>query len=182
MKTVFSILYYVVALGALALGLLLVLLQSSLIPGYEVRIVQSGSMEPAISTGSVVVVKQETSYSEGQVITFGGQERGSLPTTHRIIGTEIVAGDLVFVTKGDANAEADIDPVAADTVRGRVLLAIPTLGYLLDFARQPLGFALLIGLPALLIVTEEAGKIWTAVQQERGRKEEAHEEDESTTT
>jgi signal peptidase len=180
-KAIFSILYYVVAFGALALGLLLVLLQSSLIPGYEVRIVQSGSMEPAISTGSVVIVKAQTSYKDGDVITFGGEERRSLPTTHRIIGTEIVAGELVFITKGDANAEADVDPIAADTVRGKVLLAIPVLGYLLDFARQPLGFALLIGLPALLIVTEEAGKIWTVIQQERGRKEETGEGNDTAT-
>jgi signal peptidase len=170
-KAFFTILYYVVALGALGLGLLLVLLQSSLIPGFEVRIVQSGSMEPAISTGSVVVVQAQDTYVVDQVVTFGGVERGSIPTTHRIIGTELIAGELVFITKGDANPEADVDPVVATDIRGRVLLAIPALGYLLDFARQPLGFALLIGLPALLIVVEEAGKIWTAVQAERRRKE-----------
>lgn len=169
-------------MGALALGLLLVLLQSSLIPGYEVRIVQSGSMEPAISTGSVVVLKKMPSYTEGQVITFGGEARGSIPTTHRIIGTEVVGGELVFITKGDANPEADVDPVEASSVRGAVLVTIPALGYLLDFARQPIGFALLIGLPALLIVTEEVGKIWTAVQQQRRPEEEENKDSTPPTT
>lgn len=170
-KNFFTIFYYVIAALALSLGLLLVLLQSSIIPGFEVRIVQSGSMEPAISTGSVVVVHKLSAYSDGQVVTFGGETRGSIPTTHRIISTEVIEGELVYFTKGDANPEADVDPVKAEDIRGAVTLSLPYLGYLLDFARQPLGFALLIGLPAFLIVFEEAGKIWTAVGDERRRKE-----------
>jgi signal peptidase len=176
-KTFFSIFYYVVAIGALTLGLLLVLLQTSIIPGFEVRIVQSGSMEPAISTGSVVVVRDLEVYTEGQIVTFGGTTRNSIPTTHRIIGTEVIAGNLVFITKGDANAEADIDPLKPQDIRGAVVLSLPYLGYLLDFARQPLGFALLIGLPALLIVVEEVGKIWAAIGQERRRRDEKTTED-----
>lgn len=177
MKTFFTIFYYTVALGALSVGLLLVLLQSSIVPGFEVRIVQSGSMEPAISTGSVVIVRERGTYTDGQVVTFGGDSRNSIPTTHRIMSTQVIGGELVYITKGDANPEADVDPVPAESIRGAVVLAIPYLGFLLDFARQPLGFALLIGLPALLIVVEEVGKIWSVVGQERRRKEEEVTED-----
>ncbi len=43
------------------------------IPGnYKLLIVQSGSMEPNIHTGSVVVVKPAENYKAGDVITFSG--------------------------------------------------------------------------------------------------------------
>ncbi len=171
MKIFFNTFYYLVAFGALSLGLLLVLLQSSIVPGYEVRIVQSGSMEPAISTGSVVVIQKKDSYLVGQVVTFGEQTQNSIPTTHRIISTEVQDGKLVYLTKGDANEEVDVDQVALSDIRGVVLFTIPALGFLLDFARQPAGFALLIGLPAALIIFEEISKIVAAVREEKRKKE-----------
>ncbi len=172
MKIFFNTFYYLVAFGALSLGLLLVLLQSSIVPGYEVRIVQSGSMEPAISTGNVVVIQKKDSYLVGQVVTFGEQTQNGIPTTHRIISTEVQNGELVYLTKGDANEEVDVDPVSEGDIRGAVWFTIPALGFLLDFARQPAGFALLIGLPAALIIFEEISKIVAAVKQERRKKEE----------
>lgn len=172
MKLIFNIFYYIVALGALSLGLLLVLLQSSVVPGYEVRIVQSGSMEPAITTGSVVVIQKKDAYVEGQVVTFGAETSNSIPTTHRIVGTEVQNGELVYLTQGDANEEVDAQAITKDDVRGVVLFTIPALGFLLDFARQPLGFALLIGVPALVIIFEEVSKIVAAVRVEKAKKEE----------
>lgn len=172
MKIFFNTFYYLVACGALLLGLLLVLLQSSIVPGYEVRIVQSGSMEPTISTGSVVVIQKRDNYLEDQVVTFGEQTKNSIPTTHRIVSTEVQNGELVYLTKGDVNEEVDVDPVRKENIRGVVLFTIPALGFLLDFARQPAGFALLIGLPAALIIFEEVSKIVAAVRQERRKKEE----------
>lgn len=177
MKYIFNIFYYVIATGALSLGLFLVLMQTSIIPGFEVRIVQSGSMEPAISTGSVVVIQKKDTYLEGQVVTFGGQTANSIPTTHRIMSTEVQNGELVYLTKGDANDAVDIESVAVDEIRGLVLFTIPALGFLLDFARQPVGFALLIGLPAALIIFEEVGKIVAAIRQERSKKEDGEVDD-----
>jgi signal peptidase len=170
-KAFLNIFYYIVAGGALTLGLLLVLLQTSVIPGFQVLIVQSGSMEPAIHTGSVVVLQAKAKYEEGQVVTFGAVAT-KVPTTHRIVGSKIEAGELVFVTKGDANDEVDVELLKPENIRGLVLFSIPVLGYLLDFAKQPMGFALLIGLPAALIIFEEVGKIVEAVKRERRKEEE----------
>ena len=177
MKIFFNTFYYLVAFVALSLGLLLVLLQSSIVPGFEVRIVQSGSMEPAISTGSVVVIQKKDAYLVGEVVTFGEQTKNSIPTTHRIVSTEVQNGELVYLTKGDANGEADVDPVTEEDIRGAVWFTIPALGFLLDFARQPAGFALLIGLPATLIIFEEISKIVAAVRQEKRKREEGESED-----
>ncbi len=138
------------------------------LPQLEVKIVKSGSMEPSIMTGGVVVVAPAPAYQNGEVITFADQN-ASIPTTHRIVETYAENGQTWFVTKGDANDSVDALPVAEGEVVGRVLLTVPYVGFLFDFARQPLGFALLIVLPALLIVLGEVEKIWREILVMRGR-------------
>lgn len=168
MQHVLTYSYYIVVGAALVLGVLLVLLQTSLLPGYEVRIVQSGSMEPAITTGSLVLIQAAESYPVGEVITY--QRPGeAVPTTHRIVRDGLERGELVYYTQGDANESVDPQPVPRAAVLGRVAFAVPFLGFLLDFARQPLGFILLVGIPALFIVIEEGGVIWRELR--KGRKE-----------
>jgi len=169
-----KILYYSLVTGAFALVLLLVLVQTSLIPGYQARIVQSGSMEPAISTGALVVMHEQDRYEVDDIITFT-TSGSDIPTTHRIMEDGLQQGELVYYTKGDANNDGDPEPVTLGQILGRVLFSIPYLGYLLDFARQPLGFALLIGIPALLIAVEEVGSI---IKEFRKRKPEESEESE----
>ncbi len=168
MQTLLKLGYYLLALSVLVFGMLLVLIQTQVLSGYEVRIVQSGSMEPALTTGSVVLIREQASYLVGDIITYGDERSGSLPTTHRIVADQLQEGKIAFTTKGDANDSEDQSVTSLESVRGKVILDIPYLGYLLDFARQPLGFALLIGVPAGLIVFEEVGSIWSAV---RNRKE-----------
>ena len=181
MQQIFTIGYYILAIGALAIGALLVLLQTSVIPGYEVLIVQSGSMEPAIWTGSVVVVRAQERYDVGDIITFGTGGTDQIPTTHRITADTLQAGQLAYLTKGDANDAPDPQPVPITAVRGRVVLSIPILGYLLDFARQPIGFALLIGVPALVIVFEEVSTIYGALRRRPAAETEAVIESTTTT-
>ncbi len=132
----------------------------------ELRIVESGSMEPAIMTGAMIVVRPAESYAVGDVIMF--KDRGArVPTTHRIVDTYSEGGRTWFVTKGDANEEADTGAVAPSDVIGTVAIAVPRVGFVLDFARQPLGFMLLIVLPAGLIVLSELEKIWRELRRRR---------------
>jgi len=170
MEKLTKIAYYALIGVAIALGALLLLVQTPVISGFEVKIVQSGSMEPAIATGALVLVQAQDRYEVEEVITFTTGGEGDIPTTHRIIEDRLQAGELVYVTKGDANNDADPEPVAPGDIIGRVILAIPFLGYLLDFARQPLGFFLLIGIPALLIFFEEVSNIVTEVKRTRQEK------------
>lgn len=158
MSKLLNIGYYIFVLGVLTLGVLLVLLQTSLLSGYEVKIVQSGSMEPVLKTGGVVLVKKLPTYVVGDIITFT-TPNSDTPTTHRLISSEINEGQLQFATKGDANDSADVELVAPQQIIGKVIFHVPYLGFLLDFARQPLGFVLLIVLPALVVIYEEAVNI-----------------------
>lgn len=148
-STIFYIIFvtFIVGIAGLLLGTMLP------IPGsLELKIVKSGSMEPQIPTGALVVVRHAEPYVKGDIITFGKDSKNDIPTTHRIIA---INPDGSFMTKGDANEEADANPAARGDVIGKVLLSIPGAGFVLDFARTKLGFALLIGIPATLVILEE---------------------------
>ena len=139
------------------------------IPGnYKLLIVQSGSMEPAIKTGSVVVVKPADSYKSGDIITFedSGKDR---TTTHRIMDMEVVSGQTYYVTQGDANNAEDSSKVSENKVIGKVLTSVPYAGYILAAAKEPIGFILLVIVPCAIIILEEIGKIWKEVK--RGKEE-----------
>ena len=150
---------YTVLIAALILVVLLLLATKLPIPGnWHVYIVQSGSMEPTIKTGSIVIVKPEASYHAGDIITFSSRGN-SVPITHRIVEAEQSGAGSQFITRGDANDAADLQSVANRQVLGKVVLAIPYLGYGIAAAKQPFGFLAIIIIPALLIIWEEAGKI-----------------------
>lgn len=135
-------------------------------PDAEVKIVKSGSMEPTIMTGAAVLIVAEPVYEIGDVITFT-DTNASIPTTHRIIAREVREGETIFITQGDANEDPDIAPVYTHQILGRVVLDIPYVGFIFDFARQPLGFTLLVGIPALLIIIDEVEKIVAEIRRRR---------------
>ncbi|MGM0214891.1 signal peptidase I [Enterococcus sp. AZ109] len=106
--------------------------------GYGYAVVASGSMEPALSLGDLVVVHQEDTYKVGDVITFI-QEEDTRTTTHRIIAMDTEQ----FTTQGDANNVADA-PIVADQIFGRVVFSLPWIGYLIQFVTTPLGILVVI--------------------------------------
>lgn len=121
----------------------------------EIKIVKSGSMEPAIRTGSIVITKPEAVYNVGDIVTFGEDKNGSIPTTHRIVAIRN-EGDISFMTtKGDANPKIDPEETNTNEIIGKVIFTLPYAGYILDFARQPKGFILLIGIPAGVVILYE---------------------------
>jgi signal peptidase I len=123
-------------------------------------------MEPAIMTGSLVVVVPKENYQLNEVVTFKSTS-AEVPTTHRIVNIEEREGTLWFTTKGDANEEADTAVTPLSSLIGKVVVAVPYVGFVLDFARQPLGFTFLIVLPALMIIFGEIEKIWKEIRKKR---------------
>lgn len=170
MKTLFNAIYY--AFVAAIIGITILLISSMVpIPGnIKVKIVKSGSMEPAIRTGGVVVIMPSSKYVIGDIITFGKDTKTQIPTTHRVIGIDGTGSLEAFTTKGDANDSQDPEPARIGEVQGKVILTVPFLGYILDFAKKPLGFVLLVGVPALLIIFDEMAKIFTEVKKLKRKK------------
>ena len=141
------------------------------IPGHiSLKIVKSGSMEPAIMTGSIVIVQPKPDYAVGDIITFGEDTKTQIPTTHRIASQRIDAGVTYYATKGDANNAPDGGEIRKDQVVGNVIFVIPYAGYVLNFARQPLGFTLMIAVPAGIIILDESIRIFREVMDLRRKK------------
>lgn len=118
--------------------------------------VQTGSMEPSIRVGDLVVVNSVPDYVVGDVITFT-QSPGQIDTvTHRIVG---INENGTFVTRGDANASADQKSVSRANIIGRVDTTIPYAGYLFGVIATPLGILLAVYIPALWIVGDEVRRL-----------------------
>jgi len=128
--------------------------------GWRVDTVLSGSMEPALKVGGVLVtcpVKAEE-IEEGDIITFYSSMTGEL-TSHRVIGIDHDS-PRYFHTKGDANEDADPFRVSAENVVGKKFFHIPWLGYLTLFVKTRLGFLLALCIPALIVIGMEIKNIW----------------------
>lgn len=116
------------------------------------------------------MVKPSSTYKVNDVITFGKDTRTQIPTTHRIVKIEGEGPLRTFTTKGDANDSEDSQVTRLDEINGKVILTVPYLGYILDFAKKPIGFAILVGLPAVFIIFEEIMKIVNEVKLIRRKK------------
>lgn len=165
-----TIIFWIFGVVITTLSVLLIATTFKFTGDYEILIVQSGSMEPTIKTGSIVLVKPIEKYRVGDIITFGANTRATIPTTHRLHAERVVSGELLYTTKGDVNEDPDPQEIRKQDIIGKVLFSLPYIGYLLDFARKPWGFALLIGLPAGIVIFDEIGKIWKEVAVYRRKK------------
>ena len=168
---IFKIIYYIFLAFIGAIALLLIVSVFPITGNYKLMIVQSGSMTPAIKMGSVVVAKPAENYQIGDVITFGPYTRTQAPTTHRIYDIKVTDGNPVYITKGDANNAPDQREITKRDIVGKVLFSIPYLGYAVDFAKRPLGFSLIIIVPAALIIIDEIKNIYGEIKKKKPKTE-----------
>jgi len=120
------------ALGLVALIAALVFVVPMVIGAQRYTIV-SGSMEPGIPVGSLVVVqpRQIDDVGMGDVITFQLESGESAVATHRVVGEGRTGdGERLLVTQGDANSTADSAPVQAAQLRGVLVYTVPLLGWM----------------------------------------------------
>ncbi len=120
--------------------------------GVGAAVVISGSMEPELSVGDLIIVREADEYCVGQTVVF---ETGGSLIVHEIIRIE---KDGKLITKGAANNTED-PPILPKDVRGRVVLAIPFVGYVLDVLRSLPGTLGIIGLSLFLYLRSWRGEI-----------------------
>lgn len=168
-----------VVIAALAVIALTTVVSALEIPnGIRLYTVQSGSMAPAISAGSIVLVKPVAEYNEGDVITFKSPaerhlERPTTTTTHRIYKVNQINDGVEYVTKGDFNPSPDSVPVTWDLILGKVLFSVPLIGYPVAFAKTVPGLVILIVIPATILIYGEIINIKkeiVRIRQERKEK------------
>jgi signal peptidase len=121
--------------------------------GFATAIVLTGSMEPNISAGDMIIIHEQDDYNERQVIVYMS---GTTAVTHRIISKGIdEQGKTFYVTQGDAN-NVDDGEIPSEAVVGRVILTLPGIGNLQKLLQTPQGFLILTLIVAALIVLPDA--------------------------
>ena len=122
--------------------------------GVQVYGVLTGSMAPAIPTGSMIYVTRVDTKDlrVNDVITFSISP--NVIATHRIV--EVVHDEtspliVRYRTKGDANNDVDASLVTASNVIGKVMFSIPFMGYIANYIQQPPGIYVAILVCGLMI-------------------------------
>jgi signal peptidase len=112
--------------------------------GYSSAVVITGSMADTINVNDYIIIKEESEYLAGDIITF--QQDGTI-ITHRIV--EVTENG--FITKGDANNTCD-DEITLEQIEGKVVAVIPNLGDIIYFFKTSTGIYMLIGIGVILLI------------------------------
>lgn len=137
----------------------------------------TGSMEPAIPVHSFIVTEavDPESLQVGDIITFRSTEsklEGAL-NTHRITSVYEEGGQLMFHTKGDANAVEDSEPVSSINVVGRVVFISAALGTVVSLFSNPLVFFPFVVVPLVLLLGFELVKLVKSTKEVARAEDEA---------
>lgn len=135
-------------------------------------VIQSGSMEPTIMTGDMIVDRTDRAFGVDTIVTFKDPQNNTI--THRIIKIDKSdTGSLGFITKGDNNEDPDGYVTPPSNVLGTWWFTIPKLGYILVYARSFLGITVIVSLFAGWIVSEQ---VWNYLRKKQAAQEEASSE------
>jgi len=120
--------------------------------GYTPLVIDTGSMSPEFEAGDLAVIKT-TDMPErlrvGQIICY---KTGKVYITHRIDHIEYAdSGELMYVTKGDANNVPDTVRVAPSQILGVYEHHLDGVGSFVLFLQSPLGMATCVVLPAIAL-------------------------------
>lgn len=125
------------------------------INGYALLEVVSGSMEPTILKGDMIVINTKNkNYKENDIITFRGKEGEFV--THRIMSID----EDMMITKGDNNNTED-DPISTKSIVGKYVTKINGGGRILSSFKNPFTMVMIfvIGLlGCILLSTDSDGK------------------------
>ena len=143
--------YLILSILAVAVGVNVFALNASRLAGNAVpmpfgvgaSVVLSGSMEPALSVGDLLIVRAQKSYETGDIVIY---QSGSMPVVHRIVSIS----DEALITRGDANnANDEAFPITA--IRGEVIAVIPLVGYAVWVLKSPVAVVIMLAAAVLLV-------------------------------
>lgn len=125
--------------------------------GYSIFRVSSGSMEPELKVGDIIldkVVENPEDLKVGDVITFKSDDYGDLLVTHKVIKAPYEDnGKLMLQTKGVAN-ELEDKPISTDKVKGIMICKVDYLDTVYNVFLSPWGLLILIALIVIIFFDE----------------------------
>lgn len=132
--------------------------------GYSLYTVETGSMEPTIPTGALIIGKEipPKDIKKGDIITFALAG----VVTHRVVEVNYDADTdyYSFVTKGDANETNDPNPVPGINVLSVVKASFPFVGETIKFFKPPGAGLLIVVAIGMLIVFIEGSRMYRALR------------------
>jgi signal peptidase len=109
--------------------------------------VESGSMEPVLYRGDLVVVRavDPMTLQVGDIVIYNRTSNpNEVPIVHRIIAIQDIGGELHFTTKGDNNPGPDDDMRTTADIRAKVIGSVRYLGFITLLLLSPSGFTSII--------------------------------------
>ena len=118
--------------------------------------ISSGSMEPTLPVGTIVLEVPADQLQKGDIITFL-QDGQASPTTHTFVGFDDDGG---LMTMGDANPTPDVrdTPLTVADVKGKVFAQIMIFVPSFWLSTKGLGVILLAAAGAFLFLTRDKKK------------------------
>ena len=107
------------------------------IAGNAVLVVITGSMEPEIMAGELIVIREVKNYQVGDIVTYREDENYLI--THRIIEKQ----DNYLVTKGDNNNLTD-NPIHQNQIEGKVIFHSKICGFFVLYLLKPITLLLIL--------------------------------------
>ena len=125
--------------------------------GYSIFRVSSGSMEPELMVGDIILDKTVDNPEDlkvGDVITFKSSDYGDMLVTHKVIKAPYEEnGKLMLQTKGIAN-EVEDKPICVDNVKGIMICKVDYLDTVYNVFLSPWGLLILIALIVIIFFDE----------------------------
>ena len=163
-----NILSILIIVCAVATLMVVVLTPKGQVPnlfGYSFFRVMTGSMEPEIPVNSMIVVEKVDSreLEIGDVISFFSRDPSLYGevNTHRILEIQEQDGELVFLTKGDANNVSDQYLTLEEDIIGKVVWVSLFIGKLVRLASNPLFFIPCIMIPLVVLLGRN---LWESIK------------------
>lgn len=144
----------------LSVALLLTFMVVSFVLGWRMNPVMTAGMSPTFNVGDVAVIEsvEPQAIGVGDVLIYRSPLDGQV-TARRVLDIRETEQGIYFQTGTDSSNVRDPYLVAPENITGRAKFQVPVLGHVTSFVRTPLGFALLFGLPGLIITTFEVNRL-----------------------
>lgn len=175
-----NILSVIIIASAVIILLTVVLTKSGEAPnvfGYSAFRVLTGSMEPAIETDSLILVRRiaPSEVKKDDIISFYSKDpsHGGAVNTHRVISVEQDGELWYYTTKGDANQIADKYIVTSNELIGKVIFTSHPLGIFVRLLANPLIFIPVILIPLFVILLSNLIRTVRLAQKMAKEEEEA---------